>query len=74
MNHEIIKEFDATISMHDFRVVMGETHNNLIFDVVVPYEYKYSDEEVIDKIAWEINQKDCKNFAVIKVDKDYTGN
>lgn len=71
---EIIKEFDETISMHDFRVVMGETHNNLIFDVVVPFGYKHTDEEVIEHIASEINKKDNKNFAVIKVDKDYTGN
>ena len=43
---------DSRLSIpHDFRMVQGETHTNLIFDVVVPYECPMRDEEVIKKLT-----------------------
>ena len=50
----IIEEISPDITMHDFRVVMGVTHSNLIFDVVVPYDCKYDDEELSDIISGKI--------------------
>ena len=47
---EIIKKIDPVISMHDFRVVAGPTHTNLIFDIVVPYDYRISDEGLVGQI------------------------
>lgn len=49
----IIKDIDPSLSFHDFRMVAGESHTNLIFDVVVPYEYKHD----FDFIKEEINKK-----------------
>ena len=38
-----LEEISATLGMHDFRVVAGPTHTNLIFDVVTPYDFPVSD-------------------------------
>ena len=48
----IVKGIDPVFSIHDFRMVPGDTHTNLIFDLVVPAKYKLSNEEV-GKIAKE---------------------
>ncbi|MBQ3236866.1 MAG: cation transporter [Oscillospiraceae bacterium] len=69
---EIIKETDEKISFHDFRMVSGPTHTNVIFDIVVPHDYKLSDGEIAKLIADKIHAHDEKYFAVIDVDKDFT--
>ena len=56
---------------HDFRMVKGETHTNFIFDVLVPFQYKYSDEELVELIKKEVSKRDEKYRCVILVDKDY---
>ena len=68
---EIISEIDEQITFHDFRMVSGPTHTNVIFDIVVPYNYKYSDEQIVDIIAGKIHETDERFFAVIDVDKDF---
>ena len=68
---EIISEIDEQITFHDFRMVSGPTHTNVIFDIVIPYNYKYSDEEIVDIIAGKIHETDERFFAVIDVDKDF---
>lgn len=71
MTGKIIKEIDSRLTMHDFRVVRGETHTNLIFDVVVPIEYEIKSSELVKIIEREIKKKDDKFYAVITVDKNY---
>ena len=69
---ELIKEIDSVITMHDFRVVMGQTHTNLIFDVVVPYEFSISDDMLSQKIQMQVKKRMGNNyFVVIQVDKAY---
>ncbi|MBQ8207210.1 MAG: cation transporter [Clostridia bacterium] len=67
--HEIISAIDERMNVHDFRIVPGTTHTNLIFDVVVPFEVKLSDGEVISKLCDEIKRIDENYFAVITVDR-----
>lgn len=68
---ELVREYDEELTIHDFRMVAGPTHTNLIFDVVVPQRYKKSDDEISAEIARRINQKWCNYFAVIKMEKRY---
>ena len=64
-----LEEISPVLTMHDFRRVPGPTHTNLIFDVVAPYDFTLSDEELIQKITERI-QKDYPDYhAVIEVDK-----
>ena len=66
-----LAEIDATLTMHDFRIVKGPTHTNLIFDIVVPYQFKMTDSEVITAITERIQKDNPNYFAVIEVDKKY---
>lgn len=66
-----INEIDPVISIHDFRMVTGPTHTNLIFDVVIPFSYKYTDDEVSVLVKKKVNSIDETWFAVIKIEKDY---
>lgn len=65
------KKIDEEIKYHDVRIVPGNTHSNLIFDVVKPFSYKGSDEELSSLIAKNIH--DCVNDinCVITVDQPY---
>ena len=67
---ETIHKINEVITLHDFRVVFGDTHTNLIFDVVVPFEFELSDEELTAEIEKRIKEDIGKEyFTVIKVDK-----
>lgn len=68
----IIRGIDEVINIHDFRVVVGPTHTNLIFDVLVPYKFYISDEELTAMIEREVKRKLGNNHnVVLKVDKSY---
>lgn len=66
-----LAEIDTSLTMHDFRIVTGPTHTNLIFDVVTPYQFPMSDNELIAKITERIQRDNPNYFAVIEVDKTY---
>ena len=67
---DLVKEIGDTLSLHDFRVVFGDTHTNMIFDVVVPFEFYLSDSETIKMIQEKVWEKIGKNyFVVITIDK-----
>lgn len=68
---EILQGIDPTLNMHDFRIVSGPTHTNLIFDVVTPFQYKYPDEELKRMIRNKIREYDQNYYAVIEVDKKF---
>jgi len=59
----------SNIRIHDFRLVIGPTHNNLIFDAEVPFETKMSDEEIRQKFKTAISAIDKNYYAVIKIDR-----
>ncbi len=69
----MIHEIDEQLSFHDFRVVKGPTHNNLIFDVVMPYHFKMSEEELLKTMKERLPQNDdgIVNLAVITIDHSY---
>jgi cation diffusion facilitator family transporter len=68
---DIIKQISPKISMHDFRVVWGVTHSNLVFDICVSFEFSISDSELVEKITNEIKKLDSTYYTVITVDHDY---
>ena len=67
----ILAEIDPNITMHDFRIVQGPTHTNLIFDVMIPYGFQISDAQLKSRIESEIRKKNPEYYAVINIDKDY---
>ena len=71
MTDKIVKSIDERLTMHDFRVVKGETHTNLIFDVVVPVDYDIKSSKLVNLIEKEVQNKNETYFAVVTVDKNY---
>lgn len=69
---QIVKEVDPVLSMHDFRVVNGPTHTNLIFDIVVPYDFPLSDTEVTEQVQARVWKYNPVYYTVIEIDKAYT--
>ncbi len=63
---------DTKLTMHDFRIVKGPTHTNMIFDVVAPYRFRMSDEELIAEITARVRKDNPSYFVVIDVDKKYS--
>ena len=68
---EVIAEIDDRLSIHDFRSTKGPYLTNLIFDLVVPHQYKYTDKEVQDMVHNAIQKKNPKCFAVVTVERSY---
>lgn len=57
------------VSIHDFRVVWGLTHSNVVFDVAVPFSVADSDETIAKKIAQAVTSLDDTLRTVITVDR-----
>ena len=65
-----IHQIDPKWGFHDFRIVSGPTHVNLVFDLVIPFEEKYSQEEIEDMLLKYI-QSDKKIYLVLTIDHPY---
>jgi cation diffusion facilitator family transporter len=69
----ILAEIDEELNLHDFRVVKGITHTNIIFDIVVSYGYHLSDEEIMELVISKAKERLGTTYIlVIKVDKAYS--
>lgn len=68
---DILNEIDPIITMHDFRIVSGPTHTNLIFDIVIPYNYPYTDEALTKLIDSKVRAYNDTYYTVIEVDKSF---
>lgn len=67
---EAIHQIDPKWGFHDFRIVSGPTHVNLVFDLVIPFEKKYSQEEIEAMLLKHI-QSDKKIYFVLTIDHPY---
>ena len=70
-------EINSGLTMHDFRIVPGPTHTNLIFDVVVPYDNKMPQAEILEKIEYAAaelpsGKNGGKYYAVVHFDRPLT--
>lgn len=68
ITQDSVSRIDERLSIHDFRVVEGPSHTNLIFDVLLPSDMKCSNREICQKIEDELSKIDERFFCVITVD------
>ena len=68
----LVRCIDDEISIHDFRMVSGATHTNLIFDAVVPFGFRLTDAQVAEKIKTAVRALDGTYYAVVHVERSYT--
>ncbi len=72
LTETVIGDIDERLSLHDFRVVFGETHTNVLFDVVIPFGYK--DEATLkDEIQRRLRLTDPRLNVVCKLEHQYHG-
>lgn len=69
---EMSSQYSSPISMHDFRIVSGVTHSNLIFDVAVSDDFPVKDEALCTELQGEVKKIDPSYNAVITVDREYS--
>ena len=69
---QLLRDIDPALSLHDFRMVPGKHRTNLLFDVLVPFGYRLSDEDVRKTVRAAVEERhpDCR--CVIQIDKAYT--
>lgn len=67
---EAIHQIDPKWGFHDFRIVSGPTHVNLVFDLVIPFEEKYTQEEIEEMLLKHIDS-DKKIYLVLTIDHPY---
>lgn len=64
-----LANLDESLTLHDFRLVSGQTHTNMLFDVVIPYDSKYTLSDVKSAMEKEFGNDEIKYFFVIDVDR-----
>ena len=67
----LVKTIDPRISIHDFRMVPGQTHTNLIFDAVIPFDERLTRLQVAERIRQMVSEMEGNFRAVVKVENSY---
>ena len=68
----VLHGISPELSLHDFRVVPGPTHTNLIFDVVIPFDLKLKEDEITEKLNSAVSEwDDAKYYVVVSFDRPY---
>ena len=68
----LVRSIDPSLSIHDFRIVPGPTHTNLIFDVVAPHGFRLEDDQLKASIRQAVSVLDSTYRTVVQVDRSYT--
>lgn len=70
---KVLEYFPQALSIHDFRVVGREKHMNLVFDMVVPYDFSEKKEKILIEEVKEAIKKRHPNYdAIITIDRQYS--
>ena len=69
--HQLVQVIDKRITVHDFRMVTGPTHTNLIFDVACPFDVKQTDADIKRQVEEIVDLLDGNYNAVVTVDRIY---
>ena len=68
---KVLNEIDPELSFHDFRMVVGQTHTNLIFDVIISDNYRDKNQMLKEKIDEQLKLIDNKLETVITFDSQF---
>lgn len=68
---EAAKSIDPRLSIHDFRIVDGPTHTNVIFDAVLPNDSKLTEEEAVAQLAALVNSLWQNSHPKVHIDRPF---
>ena len=69
---ELVKKVDPALTIHDFRVVRGTTHDNLIFDAVLPFSSSKTPAQTAQEIRTLVRGMEGNYYAIVTVEHSYT--
>ena len=64
------QELDSRLRIHDFRIVPGDTHTNLIFDMEVPFEVQMCDADLRRELFRRVHDTDPSLYTVVTIDRE----
>jgi len=67
----LVCELDERLTIHDFRMVAGPTCTNVIFDVVVPFDLKMSEAQILEDLCGRIEKLEGGYRGVLQIDRAY---
>lgn len=77
MKHDLkeilLQYYGSELHFHDFRAVFGVTHHNVIFDLVLPIEFKPTEQSVIETVSKAFTEKHPQAIMKIKIDRALWG-
>ena len=62
---EILNEMDPRLKTHDFRMVPGDGHTNLIFDIALPADLKIPRQKIQDTLDDALSARECKVYHTV---------
>ena len=68
----LVRSIHPELTIHDFRMTAGPKRTNLIFDVVVPYQFPLSDRELLSVIEQKVKELSPSYFSVVEIDHSFT--
>ena len=68
---QIVKRIDENLTIHDFRMVKGITHTNVLFDIAIPIKFKMTKTELRKYLEQEIKTINEKYLLVLQIDQMY---
>lgn len=71
---QILKEFDEDVNFHDFRIVSGKSHTNMIFDIVVPFEKEYKESDFQELLHQKFKDEEQQYYFVLTVERPFVNN
>ena len=69
---EKARQMDPRLSIHDLRIVPGDSHTNVLFDLVLPAGYAGDKVELLEQLEQFIKEQDTAYSCIIKVEQSYT--
>lgn len=69
--NNLVKEISSNLSIHDFRVVYGDTHTNLLFDIAMPVKFDLTPNDLRELVKTRVKEIDTKFEVIIQIDQLY---
>lgn len=69
---ESLKKLDKDLKIHDFRIVEGITHTNILFDCIVPFEKDFDKDLITEHLLKTIKPEKEIYYYVIEIDRPFS--
>ena len=68
-----VQQIHPAMTIHDLRIVPGNTHVNVVFDCIVPYDLNMDEGEIKRRISGRVQAEYPNYFCVATLERSYVG-